>query len=67
MNDCIFYTEFQDGHATIIDCKLRDDGATYPKYYPECKNCIMHTTAREAAELVRQKRGISMDSPAKQR
>ena len=52
MSWCIFYTEEQDGNATIKDCKLRSDGNAYPSHAPKCNSCKYFTTAAMAKKML---------------
>ena len=52
MSNCIFYIEFQEGHATIEDCQLRNDGQTYPANSPDCYRCPNKITRSEAKTVL---------------
>ena len=41
--DCFFYSAFQDGPATIVECRLK---------CTSCKNCKMCITSQDADKII---------------
>lgn len=48
--DCYYYSEFQDGPATIADCRLL---SSHEKPYCACMECQHYLNKKDADEIIR--------------